>query len=269
MTREICVSLMVCAVACAAAEFAFAAQGGSGTVVLKGERWEVADVIAWRDGDGIEVVFAAQPFDRKAMAKDGRIDTFDFIGLDGPTLTVNIDADGPTMCYDFSTGSGGGSSCNSDYKSAVKITHNADGRVAGKVDWTNGDTAIKVGFDLPITAKLERPGTPLPTNGGDPGKAVLAHFAAMASGDFAKIKAVSHPQRVAMMSPGDEAEAKEMIEFLRAMTPTDLSVTGGVIDGDTATVDYTGSRDGKAVSGSAELERVDGRWYVTGTNTRE
>jgi hypothetical protein len=268
MTHAIRNNLLALALAGAAATPAVAAEGGSGTVSLDGNRWEVADVMAWRDGDDIEVVFASQPFDRKEMAKDGRIDTFDFMGLDGPTLTVNIDADGPTMCYDYSTGSGGGSSCNSDYQSAVTLTRNADRRIAGKVDWTDDDSVIKLSFDLAITTEVERAGTPLPAGGGEPGKAVLAHFAAIATGDLAKIKAVSHPERVAMMDATDEAEAREMIGFLQAMTPTGVSVTGGVVDGDTAMVDYTGKRDGGDISGTAELVRVDGRWYVTGTNTR-
>ena len=268
MKHAIRSNLLALVVAAIAATPALAAEGGSGTVSLDGQRWEVADVMAWRDGDDIEVVFASQPFDRKAMAKDGRIDTFDFMGLDGPTLTVNIDADGPTMCYDFSTDSGGGSSCNSDYQSAVTPTRNADGRIAGKVDWADDDSAIKVDFDLAITTEVERAGTPLPADGGEPGKAVLAHFAAVASGDLAKIKAVSHPERVAMMDATDEAEAREMVGFLQAMTPTGVSVTGVVVDGDTAMVDFAGKRDGADISGTAEVVRVDGRWYVTGTNTR-
>lgn len=268
MKHTIGSKLLVLALAHAAAGSAMAAEGGSGTVSLDGQRWEVADVMAWRDGDDIEVVFASQPFDRKAMAKDGRIDTFDFMGLDGATLTVKIDADGPTMCYDFSTDSGGGSSCNSDYQSAVTLTRNADGRIAGKVDWADDDSTIKVDFDLAITTEVERAGTPLPADGGEPGEAVLAHFVAVASGDLAKIKAVSHPERVAMMDATDEAEAREMIGFLQAMTPTGVSVTGGVVDGDTAMVDFAGKRDGADISGTAELVRVDGRWYVTGTNTR-
>jgi hypothetical protein len=75
MKHAIRSNLLAIVIAALAATPVIAADGGSGKVSLDGQNWDVADVMAWRDGDDIEVVFASQPFDRKAMAKDGRIDT--------------------------------------------------------------------------------------------------------------------------------------------------------------------------------------------------
>lgn len=243
--------------------------GGRGQVTKGEQTWTVADVIAWREDDKVAVVFASVPFDRTAMAKDGRIDSFDFIGIAGNTLTVNLRSDGPGMCFDYAGESGGGSSCSSAYQSAVQVTRNDTDRVAGRVDWSEGEaTVLQLEFDLPVLSEVARPGRPLPADGGEPGRAVLAHFAAIASADLARIKAVSHPERVAMMDAETEADLAEMLGFLKAMSPTEVRIAGGTVDGDSAYVDYAGKRDGEALRGTAELARVDGRWYVTGTSTR-
>lgn len=245
------------------------AEGAQGRVTKNGQIWTVADVYAWRNDQSIEVVFTSQPLDRTAIAKDGRVDSLDFVGIGGHKLTITIERDGPAMCFHFGGGGGGGSSCNSDFPAAVRITANDGKRIAGSVDWSEGeDTALELAFDLPVVTEVQRPGRPLPADGGEPGKAVLAHFAAMASGDLAKIKAISRPEQVAMIEAESEGDLKEMLEFMQAMTPTEVRITGGAIDGDSALVDYTGSRDGAQVTGTAELERVAGRWYVTGTSTR-
>jgi len=242
---------------------------GRRNVTLDGTRWVVADAIARRDGDDIAVVFGSMRFDRKSIAADGRIDVFDFMGLGGPTLTIRMEDDRPANCFDFRPGSGGGSACDRDDRQAVVVGRNAYGRIAGAIEWSKGsDTAIGADFDLPVVTRAERPGTPLPVDGGEPGKAMLAHFAALATGNLSKIRAVSHPDRVAMLDEAEASDAREMIDAMRATPPTGVSATGGVVDDDTALVDFDSTREGQAFSGTAELVRVEGRRYVIGTSTR-
>jgi hypothetical protein len=141
--------------------------------------------------------------------------------------------------------------------------------VAGTLKFA-GDDELRadISFDLPITTRLERAGQKLPAGGGDIGKAVLAHFAAMATGDKEKILATAPPdvraeQRKAMEDPS----AKEMLAFLAETTPTQVQVTGGVVDGDSAVLDFTGVSGGEKVRGTIDGTRIDGRWYFNNTST--
>ena len=56
--------------------------------------------------------------------------------------------------------------------------------------------------------------------------------------------------------------------MLRAMSPRKVRVVGGTVDGDEATVDFEAVEDGKPVKGLAQVERIAGKWYMTGTSNR-
>jgi hypothetical protein len=246
----------------------------SGSINFRDAKWTVADAVAYPDDEEIEIVFTEAKLDRAEMAQDGKIDTFDIMRSDGRSITINVDADGPTMCIDFSTGNGGGSSCNSDFPPTITLTTRTADRVAGSMQWgeTDGEH-IHVRFDLPIEGaatggKVARPGTPLPADGGEPGKAVKAHFAALTKGDWKQMKAISHPERVAMMEASEaEGNHMELFEMLRSFMPKNPKITGGTVDGDNAVVDFTAEEDGKPVTGQAEVVRFEGKWYTTGTST--
>jgi hypothetical protein len=132
----------------------------SGSVNLKGTEWTVADGVAMPDGDELEVVLISQAFDRAKALADGKLDTFDVMRQGGNTVTINVDADGPTMCVDFMSRSGdtmnSGSSCNSDFPPTIKIDKQTPTQIAGSMDWAeDGGDRIKVQFDLPIEAAAE------------------------------------------------------------------------------------------------------------------
>jgi len=246
------------------------ARGGtpaSGSVHLNDASWTVADAIAYPEEDEISVTFADKVFDRKAFATDGKLDDFDVMRHGGQTLTLHVGKDGPTMCLDYSTGNGGGSTCNSDYPPTITIAaRNAD-HIAGRMHY--GDAAadhVHVDFDVPIQASLARSGKPLPADGGEPGQAVLRHFAAIYKGDIEQMKAQAHPERRKEMDGEMEAQMREMIGLVQAMTPKNVRITGGTVDGDSAIVDYVGDGDGSKVKGTADLERFEGNWYVSGTS---
>ncbi len=103
----------------------------------------------------------------------------------------------------------------------------------------------------------------LPADGGAPGAALLAHFAAVASGEAERIRAETHPDNHAQL---DEmiasGEFPEIVSMMQAFTPTDIAISGGQVEGDTATVNFTGSMDGEATGGSATLAKVGERWLV-------
>jgi hypothetical protein len=238
---------------------------GSGSFTLDGKTWTVADAIAYPDDDGISVVFSNRAFDRREFARDGKIDDFDVLRHAGDgvaSFTIEIGADGSLSGYSAHSASRGGGGYSSELAEALELTARSDTRVAGSLRWQGEDKAADLRFDLPVQASLERPGQKIAAGGGEIGKALVAHFEAMASGDKERLLAMTPPDRraetKAMM---DDPEATAMLGFLAAMAPREVRVTGGVVDGDTAVVDYEGVRDGAKVRGSIDGTRMEGRWY--------
>lgn len=249
-----------------------AAPPASGTVTLDGTRWTVADAIAYPDGDATEVVFSNAAFDRREFAKDGKVDTFDLMRHAGggtQNFSITIGADGSFTGYGKQSGNGGGGGYSSAIADGFTLEAQGDGRIKGRIAFEGDELAADVSFDLAVQAALARPGTPLPAGGGEIGKALLAHFEAMASGDATRILAMAPPDRRAeqerMMA---DADSKAMLGFLAAMTPRKVVVTGGSVDGDQATLDFTGEEGGGSkVKGTVEGTRVDGRWYFNDVST--
>jgi len=252
-----------------------------GSMRLEHADWRVADAMAWQDGEELEIVFSDKPFDRAAMTADGELDVFDFMRHGGNRFAINLDADGPTMCVDMTTQAGdtvwSGSNCNSEFPPAIRITTRSADRVAGSMQWESGDARVELRFDLPVEAAAAAPaagtaaaptGEPLPADGGEPGKAMLAHFAAVHAGDWEKLKGISHPDRREMMQAAEEAgEHAQLFELLRNFAPKDIRITGGSRDGDTAQVTYEATEQGAPVKGIAEIVLFEGSWYFAGSTT--
>lgn len=240
-----------------------------GRVNVKGASFTVADAVAYKDGDNIEVALLPAAFNRKDAVRDRKIDSFDVMRMSGAHVTLVVRPDGAFNCINYSTGQGGGSSCSGDYEGSLKLATRTATRVAGTFRFTaNGDTA-DVTFDLPVESEVARTGTALPPDGGEPGRAVLAHFGAIEKNDFKALKASASPERQAMMTEAEKAgEAQEMFKMLRDFSPRKVRVVGGTVDGDTALVDYEGVEDGKPVKGTAEVQRVGGKWYFEGSSRR-
>ncbi len=247
----------------------------SGKVKLKGSSWDVADGIAYPgDGNTVEVALSSKPFNRKEFVKDGKLDSFDVMrhrmDTDASTITLKVEGDGSMNCMDVLLESGGGTTCGSAQKEALKLaTHTAE-TIAGSFTLQDGEDKVDVRFDLPITHEVKRAGSALPPGGGEPGKAVLANFAAMRSGDLEKMKAVASPDKRQEMESAKmpEGDQKAMLEFMKAMAPTDVKILGGTVDGDSALVDYKGKRSGEPTTGTAELRRIDGKWYMVSDSSK-
>ena len=250
----------------AAADASAAAQGH---IQIKQQSWDVADAIAYRSGDEIKLVLSDKPFDRAAFAKDGKLDDFDFIHhhmeKDASTFTLQFGTDLKLQMLNTGTGT---TNAGVDKAFTPSAKHSAT-ELAGKFVY-NGDlfgkVAVDLTFDLPVESdKLQRPGKPLAADAGDPGKALLRNIAAIHSGNLEQIIATSPPQQREQMEKS-KGEAKEMVPMMQAMTPKDVKPLGGMIDGDSAQVDFQGVLDGKPQKGTAELIRIGGAWYVAGMN---
>ena len=155
MSQQLLIRIALAAFALAPCTAALAA--ASGTVNLKGTEWTVADGVAMPDGDELEVVLISQAFDRAKALEDGNLNTFDVMRQGGNTVTINVAADGPTMCVDFMSRSGdtmnSGSSCNSDFPPTIKIEKQTATQIPGRMDWSeDGGDHIQAQCHLPVEA---------------------------------------------------------------------------------------------------------------------
>lgn len=254
-----------------------AKDGASGTVTIDGNSWPVADAIALLDGEDLQIVFAQHKWDRAAWADDGEFGTFDLFEFaddaEGQSLNVDIDEEtgkygGHNIRYSGSSSSGGYSS---DHEPSVTLTSRTAERVAGTVKMKGSDVASDVSFDLPITktGPLARAGTPLPADGGEPGKVLHAVVDATLAGDVDKMTELSHPERRAGIEEAKKAgEIDQMLAMAKLFTPKIKKIDGGTVNGDKAWVEFTGDEGGSEVKGTGTLVRMGGKWYLEGIQTR-
>ena len=256
---------------CASIAVAQAAAPAQGQVALEKQNWNVADAIAYRHDDEVLVVLSDKAYDRAAFAKDGKLDDFDFIhhtmDTGASTLTLKFDAEFKLNVMEYSLHGGSGARSGNLGDGWALGKHSATA-IAGTFKYADGADKVSVSFDLPIQSdKLERSGKPLAADGGDPGKALLKHFAAIQSGKLDQVIAVSPPDKRADIDAAKASgDADKMLGFMKMMTPTQVKILGGMLDGDKAQVDFQGMLDGKTQKGNAEMKRLSGTWYVDGVN---
>ncbi len=143
--------------------------------------------------------------------------------------------------------------------------------IAGKL-YTSHESSfhdVKYSYSAKFDARVQAPkpeappvlkGTKLPPGGGDPGKAYLAFVKSLTSGDMNAVKAAASASRAKQMN--DAPEFKEMFPMIQAMEPKKIKITGGAIDGETATLLATGSSDGDPAHGEISMVREGGKWKV-------
>lgn len=102
-------------------------------------------------------------------------------------------------------------------------------------------------------------GTPLPPDGGEPGKVVLAALEGQRAGDFEKWSTAMHPR----VWQGKEEQLGKMLERMRKHSPLSMRILGGRIDGERAIVQVEAIFSSRTASSEAELELLDGKWRVT------
>lgn len=135
----------------------------------------------------------------------------------------------------------------------------------GDSEFSDVTWGYSASFRCPIPEK-EKPGAapalagkPLPANGGDPGKAYLAFQKALTAGDVKKLKELASKERAEQMNDPDFAE---MLPMIREMQAKDIKITGGSVDGSTATLLVTGTSDGSQATGTVHLVLEGKQWKV-------
>ncbi len=118
-------------------------------------------------------------------------------------------------------------------------------------------------FDLPLSDPDAPIGEALPADGGEPGRAYLRWVAAVHSGELAALKPLV-PAEMAAALEGDDAQ--EQLDFLRELTPTDVTILGGSSDGQTALLKIEGVLAGEKAQGEITLTKMGELWVPTSSS---
>ena len=218
-----------------------------------------------------DVIWRAQPLRREDAFREQ--DTPDG---DSARLQLTLDSDGTITQFYLWMSPG----INVSHGGTGIGTHvagkSADTHVAGHYSYSDepDDPSCKLTFDLAVLGDAASapplPGTPLPADGGEPGRAYLALNRALLAGDVDAMLAAMPPSKLAAL--GDvrqRPEFAEQIAFAKAMAPQDVNIRGGRMHGDRAWVEFSASEGGQPRVGTAEMARESGGWYLVAESTRD
>ena len=177
-------------------------------------------------------------------------------------ICINPDGD---ECGLYFSHNNPNASFNSSGYGEFKLAAAPAGRIAGRwvlaePDDFFGETYdFDLNFDVAITPP---PGTPLPADGGDPGKAYRAWTSAVAKGDIKVLSALVGGEYDAWrIKSDDQDDVKAALKDLRDGTPVQARILRGRIDGDSAVLWVEGKdRDDILRRGRVLLSREDGTW---------
>jgi hypothetical protein len=250
----------------------FAADKGEGKLTANGKTAKLTHVYA---------MTKANPFDKaktdvviiaidRELTPETLFDEFEMMkATDGANgFTAQIDEEGKIISGQiFSPNFQKMQSFSSVGMQEAKLTSRTADRVAGKVflpaeaDFFDNKYLYSATFDLPILRKptpAARKGTPLPKGGGEPAKAYEAYRKAMKSADFASLRKMIVPEMAQQM---DDPEFKEMFPMIQGMQPKKVTITGGVVDGDSATLDVLNPEE-KNSKGTISMVKLKGAWLL-------
>lgn len=133
-----------------------AEDSASGMVNIEGSTFNVVDVIAYPNRDGLAIALTDSPFDKEKMRADGKVDSLDRLMHEDNAVMINLSQGKPTMCVDYllkePERSSSGSICESGVAEAVILSENSSKRVAGKMKWKK-DTGEML--DVSFNAQVE------------------------------------------------------------------------------------------------------------------
>lgn len=250
----------------------FAADKGEGKLTVNGKTAKLTHVYATTkanpfDKSKTDVVIVA--IDRE-LTSETLFDEFEMMkATDGANgFTAQIDDEGKIISGQiFSPNFQNMTSFSSVGSQEAQLTTRTADRVAGKVwlpsegNFFDNKYQYSATFDVPVLKKpapAARKGTPLPKGGGEPAKAYEAYRKAMKAADFATLKKMIVPEMAQQM---DDPEFKEMFPMIQEMQPKKVTIVGGVVDGDSATLDVL-NPDEKNSKGTVSMVKLNGGWKL-------
>ncbi|HSD17463.1 MAG TPA: hypothetical protein VLC71_09440 [Thermomonas sp.] len=179
-------------------------------------------------------------------------------------VRICIDADG-SECGLYFSHNNPNASFNSSGYGVFKLEAVPAGRIAGRWVLAEPDDFFGETYDFDLVfdvAITPPPGTPLPADGGEPGKAYRAWTVAVAKGDVAALRTLVGGEYDAWrIKSEDQDDVKAALKDLRDGTPVQARILRGRLDGETAVLWVEGrDRDDILRRGRVLLQRDDGGW---------
>ncbi|MBA8885470.1 DUF4878 domain-containing protein [Dokdonella fugitiva] len=248
---------------------------GSGTLYEGGKPIALKHAYAYRMPDPFDkdkqitrIVFADKPIDDAALAgasdRDGAID--DQL-REATRVDLNLEPDGSVQNVNTRIGYSSGSQSGSGWYT-LSLKRNDDQRVEGSFR-SNDEEDKNIGRYYDLVFALDLPGAPdpgaaLPADGGEPGKAYLAHLASLRKGDIdALAKSMTKARADELLAHRNDAEFKMMFGFIQGQALREPKYVKGNARGDRATLEYTGKdADGNAVTNTVSMLREGDAWKV-------
>jgi hypothetical protein len=252
------------------------ADSSSGTLTVNGTEFDLTEGRAttrpnpWDDSKTtVFLVFTDQKLPAGALFDEWALLTLAEEGISGLTVQIDDERDaiGGSL---FSPAFNEFRRFSTSGNQKIEITRWTTDRVAGSVsvpgdDFFGETYAYSVRFDLPIeSAPAGGPegevltGEPLPADGGEVGVAYENYRKAMAAGDLDGIR------RFVISEMAEETHSEEFLEFLpmiQSMQPAGIRITGGSVDGDSATL-LVESLDEENTTATVMMQREDGQWKL-------
>lgn len=258
----------------------------SGKVSVGGYTLEAADALAWQQrdtwgsgGQATIVLLAGGPIDRKGL--DAALDFETALEAvreaAGQWAELEFAPDGGWQAVRYKFGQGGSFSSGMKGFSAAERPRKAVIAVAGgsvrgtlKVaagDHPSGDgPLLALTLDLPLFKPAE--GTPLPADGGEPGKAVRGCVTAFRAKEEAALR--KHCAELTYWLDVYRRQGDDMNEYwspsrfgsCSVFSFADVAVTGGRTLGEEAEVDVAGKSGDQDCTGRVYLKRDKDAWKV-------
>ena len=123
-----------------------------------------------------------------------------------------------------------------------------------------------ISFSIPISDPNAPIGDLLPEGGGEPGQAYLKWVETIHTGDIEALKRIVPAEMAAQFDQVSAEEAREEVEFMKLMTPTDVKILSGSSDGETAILKTEGTMEGETITVEVTMTKMDSYWIPTNTS---
>lgn len=231
----------------------------SGSYQESDGQFEIGYAVAERGGENGVRILLAREAPPETADRDHHLDRIEAIcdGASGGCLIIEPTPDGDAFNVTLrleALGYGGGG----QYSSQIEI---GGEKATGKIDSEVMSGHLKVTFEAEFLPPRKITGD-LPSDGGEPGAALMAQMEAIASGDReAILRTLTEEQRQQFAELSAE-EQEQALADSADFAPKNVEITGGVLYDGYAIVEYRAEVFGEAAKGRALVSLDGDQWRV-------
>jgi hypothetical protein len=209
------------------------------------------------------ILFSSEPVSSKSIHATADLRK---AAMDGHLQAVMITVDEDKTAYAgevyhpaFGTGLSVSGTKQFDFEEVHSSPDTFEGRLSrAKSDSGGHPWSFDSVFTSSVTDLAPR-GKPLPMDGGAPGKAYLAYLKVFQKGDMKALRDAVSAERAKSM---DDPDFVKMFPMIQEMTPKQVKIKGGLIDGSRATLNVSGQVMGGPSDGTVTMVLEAKKWKV-------